>query len=191
MMCRKLQELLEELKMTNRETYDHSVHVEALVLKMLAAMKKANVLHGSAEEANYICEGALLHDIGKLRVDNDILTKDSHLTPEERENMGLHTVYGYELVKDEITGMEREIVGNICLRHHDRVDQVGKDQEELPLYVQIVSICDVFDALHSDRVYRKGLPYDKTMEMIRNGESGYFDKNLIACLENVTREWKV
>lgn len=188
-MTKKLQEIMDELKVTNSETYYHSIHVKALVVKLIKLMNKERITDYTQQEIESICKGAILHDVGKLYVKNVILTKESFLTPEEKESMIQHTRLGFEAIQAELTEEEYEIIKNICLYHHERTDGSGYEgKKDLPIYVQMVAICDVFDALHSDRVYRKGITYDKTIEIIESGGGGYFDKNIIECLKKVTCE---
>lgn len=186
-MTEKLQEIVDELKITNAETYYHSLHVKTLVFKMIKFMNREGITSYTPEEIDYICKGAILHDVGKLGVENVVLTKDSSLTPAEKIDMLNHTSMGFEMIRDELSKAEYDIIKNICLYHHERIDGKGYEGKiNLPTYVQIVSICDVFDALHTDRVYRKGLSYSETMRIIKDGGSGQFDKNIIECLEKVT-----
>lgn len=186
-MTEKLQAILDELKITNAETYYHSLHVKSLVFKMIKFMNSEKITNYTPDEIDYICKGAILHDIGKLCVKNVVLTKDSSLTPEEKSAMENHTITGFEMIQSELNETEFDIIKNICLYHHERIDGKGyAGKNNLPVYVQIVSICDVFDALRTDRVYRKGLSYSETMQIIKDGASGYFDENMIKCLEKVT-----
>lgn len=186
-MTEKLQSVVDELKITNAETYYHSLHVKTLVFKMIKFMNSEKITNYTPEEIDYICKGAILHDIGKLGVKNVVLTKDSSLTPAEKNDMSYHTTTGFEIIQDELSEAEYDIIKNICLYHHERTDGKGYEgKSRLPIYVQIVSICDVFDALRTDRVYRKGLSYSETMRIIKDGGSGHFDETMIECLEKVT-----
>lgn len=186
-MTEKLQKIMDELKVSNAETYYHCLHVKALTFKMIKAMNSEKSTGYTPEEIDSICKGAILHDIGKLDVKNAVLTKDSSLTPEEKNDMSCHTKTGFEMIQDELTETEYDIIKNICLYHHERTDGKGYEgKSDLPVYVQLVSICDVFDALRTDRVYRKKLSYDETMRIIKEGGSGHFDENIIAYLEKVT-----
>lgn len=185
-MSSKLQELMNKLKVINAETYYHSIHVKSLVSNMIKIMNKEKITSYTSEETDCICKGALLHDIGKLDVKNALLTKDSSLSSEEKNDMSMHTKYGFDIIKNELTDKEYDIVSNICLYHHERITT----NHELPLYVQIVSVCDVFDALHSDRIYRNALSYEDAMRIIKQDDSGHFDDILIKYLEKVTCDLK-
>ena len=188
-MPEKLQELMDELKKTSAETYYHSLHVKALCIKMIKLMNSRKFSDFTAEETASISKGALLHDIGKLFVKNVILTKEHKLTPEEMTDIVNHTKFGFEAVCDVLTGDEYEIIKNICLYHHERIDGSGYEKKtDIPLYVQIVSACDVFDALNSDRIYRKGFSRDETIKIIESGQCGAFSKEVIEYLKEVTAE---
>ncbi len=189
-MNQKLRDVMDELKMNSSETYYHSVYVKNITVKMIRLMNAGGATHYNSAQTDIICKGALLHDVGKLRVKNVILTKESSLTPDEMHDIQEHTVYSFETVKDELDDDEYEIIKNICLYHHERTDGSGYEHKtDLPLYVQIVSICDVFSALYFDRVYRPGVPYNETMRIIEQGKSGYFDPTLIEYLRKATKEF--
>ena len=187
-MPERLQELMDELKIANAETYYHAIHVKGYVYKMIRLLNTEGVTSYDKSEIDAICKGSLLHDIGKLYVKNYILTKDTGLTEEERERMTEHTRLGFEAVESSLTEVEHDIVKNICLYHHERFDGKGYEgKTEFPLYVQVVALCDVFDALTTERIYREALDYDKAISMIENGDCGVFDAKLIEYLKMITR----
>ena len=186
-MTEKLQQIIDELKVVNAETYYHSLRVKTLTFKMIKLMNSEKITSYTPEEIDCICKGAILHDVGKLDVKNAVLTKESSLTPGERSHMSHHTRSGFEIVRDELTETEYDIIKNICLYHHERTDGSGYERKrELPVYVQIVSACDAFDALCTDRIYRKGFSYYETLRIMKEGGSGYFDEGLLKCLEKAT-----
>lgn len=188
-MTPKLKEMLDELKLSNAETFYHSLHVKNLCCKMIRLMNEDKVTNYTPVEIDAICKGALLHDIGKLMVKNFILTKDAALTSEEKEKIRLHTKLGFEAICDELADNEYEIIKNICLYHHERIDGKGyHGKTDLPQYVELVAACDVFDALYSDRVYRDGFSYSKTFDIIESGGSGYFSDYIIRYLKKAAAE---
>ena len=183
-MTTKLKEIMENLKIVNAETYYHSIHVKYLTVKMIKITNALSLTSFTPFELDCICKGALLHDLGKLSVDNVILTKRTALSVVEWENIKKHPAHSYEMIENELTEEEREIIKNICLYHHERVDGSGyTGMVDIPIYVQIVSVCDVFDALCSDRAYKEAMPFTKALEMIENGRAGAFDKQIIDCLK--------
>lgn len=188
-MPERLQELMDELKVASAETYYHSIHVKAYVYKMIKAMNDDGFTNYIKSEIECICKGALLHDIGKLYVKNSILTKESFLTSEERDRINEHTSLGFEAVKESLTRDELDIVQNICLYHHEKIDGSGYyGKTDIPVYVQAVAICDAYDALTTDRVYRGALDRDTAVEMIMHGKCGVFDKRIVEYLERITQE---
>lgn len=188
-MPERLQELMDELKIANAETYYHSIHVKTLACRMIKLMNEDGITSYTKEEIAHICKGAILHDVGKLYVKNVILTKDSRLTEDEMKCITEHTRLGFEAVESSLTESEHEIIKNICLYHHERVDGAGYEgMVELPLYVQIVSACDVFDALNSNRIYRDAIERDEAIRIIESGGCGTFDKVILKYLKIVTRD---
>lgn len=186
-MPERLQELMDELKLASSETYYHSIHVKSYVYNIIKFTNASGITSYSKSEFDAICKGALLHDIGKLYVGNFILTKNERLSKEERDRMTEHTKLGFEAVKSSLTDEECEIVKNICLYHHERQDGSGYDSlTGLPLYVHITALCDVFDALTTDRIYRDALDNETAIRMIEAGDCGYFDKELINYLKIIT-----
>lgn len=185
-MPERLQELMDELKVSNAETFYHSLHVKSYVLAIMKHLINDGVISYSKSELDAILKGALLHDIGKLFVKNSILTKDSRLTDEEKGHMTEHTRLGFEAVESSLRDEEYEIVKNICLYHHERIDGKGYEgKADLPEYVQIVSVCDVYDALTTDRIYREAIEPEKAIDLIQNGNCGIFDDQIVKYL------WKI
>lgn len=132
-------------------TYRHSINVgilSSLIAKLLRLSKEEIILIGQA---------GLLHDVGKMLVPKEILMKPGKLTEEEFEQMKLHTVHGYNLLSKMEGGSE--IFAEIALSHHERLDGSGYPEKQvqkgLSYYTQIVMVADVFDAICSDRVYKR------------------------------------
>ena len=188
-MTEKLDSLMDELKKVHSETYYHSLRVKKLAHRMLRRTNRLGITSYNDDEIGWICKGTLLHDIGKLFVDNSLLTKDSSLQANEMDNLRMHTRLGAEAVEGELCGKECEFVFNLCRYHHERIDGGGYEgKKDIPMYVRIVSICDVFDALDSDRVYRKGLSRETIFKMLRENKCGHFDDALIECLEEIVKD---
>lgn len=160
--------VMTELMGTDMYTYNHSA--EVAVISMLVA--KSIGLNQSFIQK--IGVGALLHDIGKMKIPTEVLNKIEPLTEEEMKLMRTHASLGYELLKnsDTISPISRQII----LLHHEKLDgkgyPLGLSQDEIPVHVRIVTICDVFNALISNRSYRDKLSVDEALEIIR-GEAIY------------------
>lgn len=136
-----------------------------------------------------ISTAAAIHDIGKVAINRKIVDKKGKLTPKEYEIMKTHTVLGYKMLenigdaeKSPLLAYAREI----CRWHHERYDGKGYPDglkgEEIPLSAQVVSVCDVYDALTSKRPYKPAYSPEKSLKMIIDGECGAFNPVLIECL---------
>lgn len=143
-----------------------------------------------------IAEAAALHDIGKISIPDTILNKPGPLTDEEFETMKTHTVKGCEI----LSGLDRmgdpeylRYAYNICRYHHERWDGRGYPEglkgDNTPICAQAVGVADAYDALTTDRVYKKALPPERAMTMILNGECGLFSPKLLECLKNVREQF--
>lgn len=184
-LSRNIKRLLEELKKNSGESYFHCLRTKAYANSLMVVTNQFGYTKFTPEDIDIICKGAILHDIGKLFLQNAVLTKEGSLTENERAEMNVHTVRGFDAIKDDLSPEEYDIIKNICLLHHKRINETP---EPLPDYVQIVSICDVFDALTTDRVYKEAIPYPEAMQMIKDGKCGDFDSKLVNYLEISTKE---
>lgn len=143
-------------------TYTHSVNVTIL------SILTAKALNYSKSDINNIALGAFLHDIGKMLVDQTLITKPASLTDDERKKVEKHPKNGYSLIKeiDSISFTTKQIV----LLHHEKLDgsgyPFGLKGIEIPEYVRIVTICDMYDAMTTDRVYRGKMPIYKVLEIL-------------------------
>lgn len=136
-----------------------------------------------------ISTASSLHDIGKIGIDEKILNKPGRLTPEERKIMEKHTVIGADMLAN-LQMYEDEplmkVAYQICRWHHERYDGKGYPDglkgEEIPISAQVVALADVYDALTSERVYKKAYSHEEAVQMICNGECGTFNPLLLECL---------
>ena len=116
-----------------------------------------------------------------------ILNKPTRLTDEEFAAIKSHTVMGADILKD-ITLLDHLV--DIARNHHERYDGKGYPDglvgDEIPISAQVVSVADVYDALASERVYKKAVPHEKVLEMILHGECGQFNPILIECLQEIS-----
>lgn len=162
------------LELFDRDTEGHSRRVTDLCLTLA---RKLNLLE---EEVEHIRRGALLHDIGKMGVAEEVLNKRGTLSPEERALVERHPLHAYVLLKD-IPFLEKAI--DIPLYHHERWDGTGYPYfltgEDIPLAARIFAIVDNWDALTSDRPYRKAWPREKVIQYIRDEKGNKFDPDLV------------
>lgn len=138
---------------------------------------------GIAEENLYQYEvAALLHDIGKIGVPDAILKKPSKLTDEERAIINKHPEYSWSILR-LFPGLEEASL--FALHHHESYDGTGYPGglkgEEIPLGSRIVSIVDSFDAMISNRCYRKGLDHQEAIRRLVAGSGTQFDPNVLQC----------
>jgi HD-GYP domain-containing protein (c-di-GMP phosphodiesterase class II) len=148
------------------------------------ALRVADELELSARERRDVEFAALLHDVGKVRVPNSIVNKPGPLTPEERTIMERHTIEGERLLH-RVGGLLGEI-GRVVRSCHERWDGKGYPDglagEQIPLLARIVSCCDAFNAMTSDRSYRKALPREEAVEELRRGRGTQFDPVVVDAL---------
>lgn len=181
--------LLKRTKKYSLETYKHLKMVKELTLKMLFYINSQGIYKFSDEEIEQICIGALLHDIGKTEVKNNVLTKNGSLTEDEKSNMRQHALKTIELYEEYCKQNPSEIVYNICRYHHERIDGSGYENvTDVPIYVQIVSIADVWEALTTDRAYRSALSIEEAKEIIKEGKCGTFSDEIKSYIFSVIRQ---
>lgn len=144
-----------------------------------------------------ITSAAALHDVGKIVIPDAILLKPGRLTPEEFETMKTHTTRGCEVIDmlaDIQQGEYGKVSYEICRHHHERYDGRGYPDglkgEEIPISAQIVSVADVYDALVTERCYKKAFTKDEAFHMILNGECGTFSPKLMRCFELARGEFE-
>ncbi len=162
------------LDMRDRETEGHTERVTEMTLRLAEAIgiKKDSMVH--------IRRGALLHDIGKMGISDSILLKTGPLDDEKWKIMRMHPVYAYDLLAP-ITYLKPALDIPYC--HHEKWDGSGyprglKD-EQIPLAARIFAVVDVYDALRSDRPYRKAWPEDKVRQYIREQSGKHFDPQIV------------
>ena len=130
---------------------------------------------------------ALLHDVGKVRMPSEIISKPGPLTAEERAVMELHTIHGQQML-EQVGGLLGG-VGAVVRSCHERWDGRGYPDglvgEEIPLIARIVACCDAFNAMTTDRPYRKALPLGDALEELRRGSGTQFDSAVVAALQQV------
>lgn len=142
----------------------------------------ASKLGLSRERCRDIVISSQLHDAGKIAAPDRILTKVGPLSSDERQVMERHTAIGNDLMSGSNSEL-LDLAAEIAHTHHERFDGRGYPRGlkgmEIPLVGRISAIADVFDALTSDRVYRKALSFEKTVEIMRGPMRGHFDPELL------------
>lgn len=177
----------------NGESGQHVLHIRTLTelfLKHLGHKDSAYQLPRS--EIALICTASALHDIGKISIPSEVLNKPGRLTNEEFAVMKTHTLVGAEMLKALPMHQEHPLVKTayeICRWHHERYDGRGYPDglkgDEIPISAQVVALADVYDALTSERVYKKAFSHEVAVNMILNGECGQFNPLLMECLKEI------
>ena len=174
----------------NGESGLHVIHINLITQLLLEQLvKKTGKYQLSWEDRLLIATASALHDIGKIGIDEKILNKPGKLTKEEFEIMKTHTLIGAQML-DNLDMYRNEkllkLAHEFCRWHHERYDGKGYPDglvgEEIPISAQVVSLADVYDALVSERVYKKAFSHEKALEMIQNGECGTFNPLLLQCM---------
>ena len=165
-----LRSLVNALEAKDQYTGKHSERVTHFALKIATYMNCSN------EELESLKTVGYLHDIGKIGIPDDVLTKPGRLTAEEFELIKQHPVIGESIVRDlGFSDIERSIIRH----HHERWDGKGYPDgiggEDIPLTTRIISAADAFDAMSTDRSYRKALPMERIVQEFKNNRGTQFD----------------
>ena len=148
--------------------------------------KLAQLAGFDSDEVELILYASPLHDIGKVGIPDQILLKPGRFTPEEFEIMKLHAVLGGKMLETDGGYPVLDAGKIIALQHHEKIDGTGYPAglagDDIHIYARIVSIADVFDALSSERVYKKAFSVEKTLEIMQEGAGTHFDAVLLDLL---------
>lgn len=150
------------LKVSDEYTFKHSVDVATMA--MIIAKK-----HGLGdEEIREVGISGLLHDMGKSKIPNEVLNKPARLTDEEFHLMKQHALFGYQILKEKNEFNDKILLG--VLQHHEKLNgrgyPMGVGSEKIHLYARIISVADIYDALVTERPYKKGFSQRDAVEMI-------------------------
>jgi len=175
-------ECLTELTSIGEYTYAHSVDVCVLSLSLgikLGYDKKTLLNIGI---------GALLHDIGKSKIPDDILNKSNALTNKEYSIIKTHPVLGYKIILEDFKDHVNNDILSIILNHHERIDGSGYmrgiNENDIDEFTQIVAISDIYNALISDRVYRKAIPFSDAIDVVKGLGGIKVNKNIVSAFLN-------
>ena len=178
----------------NSESRDHILHIKTATEMMLRQLVKITDAYPMTEaDISLITTASSLHDIGKIRISEEILNKPGRLTDEEFKIMKTHSELGADMIRDMHFPKDNSLVRaswEICRWHHERWDGKGYPDglkgEEIPICAQVVSIVDVYDALTSERCYKKAFDHDTAIQMILDGQCGQFNPILLKCLKELS-----
>ena len=177
------------------ETGQHIQNIYQLTRILLRALREKGYpgCELSDEQIEQIATASMMHDIGKIAIPDSILNKPGRLTPEEYEEMKIHTLKGAEMI-ERMPNVEQNPVFSyaydICRHHHERWDGSGYPDhlagEENSIWAQIVALADVYDALVSRRCYKEPFGKEKAVQMISSGECGMFNPELLPIFLEVS-----
>ncbi len=182
------------------ETGEHVKNISGLTKILMTQVSKMFPEYAlPGEEIEKIANSAILHDVGKISTPDQILNKPGRLTDEEFEIMKQHTVRGCEILKNIPHILDKGLYHysyDICRHHHERWDGRGYPDhlsgDDISIWAQVVSVVDVYDALTSERVYKKAFSHEKAVDMIVNGECGTFNPKVLeafhACMDKINKK---
>ena len=182
----------------NGESGSHVRHIRIITETLLhRLMELTNRYDLTPEQQDNIPLASALHDIGKIGIDEAILNKPGRLTPEEFAVIKTHSMLGAEMLQKTESFADQPLLQTayeIARWHHERWDGKGYPDglrgDDIPVSAQLVSMADVYDALTSERCYKKAFPHETAVQMIANGECGAFNPLLLQCLLDVQGELK-
>ena len=183
----------------NGESGAHVRHIRIITELLLHRLLEISSQYPiTAEQQDNIPLASALHDIGKIGIDEKILNKPGKLTPEEYEVVKTHSMLGAEMLHQLENFNEQPLLQTayeIARWHHERWDGRGYPDglkgDEIPISAQLVALADVYDALTSERCYKKAFSHEKAVQMILNGECGAFNPLLLQCLTDMQTDLKV
>jgi HD-GYP domain-containing protein (c-di-GMP phosphodiesterase class II) len=160
---------LSDIRTSDGYTFAHSVNVAVLVVAVGISLKY------SRKKLNEIALGALLHDLGKVKVPLSILNKNGTLSDEEFTQVKKHPVFGYEMINAQ--GLIETASCLTVYQHHERIHGKGYPEglkgEQIHVFARIAAVSDVFDALVADRPYRKAMPTHRALEILQSDQEAY------------------
>lgn len=181
------------MELRNGESGLHVLHIRNLTEILLERLvQKTDKYELTGARRSTIAMASTLHGIGKMATPDAILNKPGRLTAEEFEVMKTHAAIGAQMLENLNQYKDDALMQTakaICHYHHERWDGRGYPEglkgDQIPIEAQVVSVADVYDALTSERVYKKAIPHEKAMRMIADGECGAFNPLLMECLVDV------
>jgi HD-GYP domain-containing protein (c-di-GMP phosphodiesterase class II) len=179
---KKLTEMRLKVEEKDMYTHDHGLRLQDYSFRI------GEKLHLSKDELSILSYAAIFHDLGKINVIDEILKKPAKLTDEEFEYIKKHPADGEALIKN--TFLKESALA--ILQHHERLDGSGypnglKD-DEICLEAKIIAVVDTYDAMTSDRPYRKGIDNKVAFDEIRSLIGRHYDEKIVNCFEEILQE---
>lgn len=178
----------------NGESGLHVLHVNTITELLLRHLvQRTDRYPLSKSDIILISTASSLHDIGKISISDEILNKPGRLTAEEFEVIKTHSAIGAKMLLELPVEQQKlplvKVASEICRWHHERYDGNGYPDglkgDEIPIAAQVVSLADVYDALTSERCYKKAYSHSEALKMILDGQCGVFNPILLQCLQEI------
>ncbi len=185
-----IESLATAIEFRSGESGQHVRRISALTGQLLRQLREEGCVGCafSDEIIEQISDAAILHDVGKIAIPDQILNKPGRLTAEEFELMKTHTVKGCQLLEQIPQYRTNPLylyAHDICRHHHERWDGRGYPDklagDEIPLWAHVVALADVYDALTNERCYKPPFSHQEAMEMILGGQCGVFSPALLSA----------
>lgn len=183
----------------NGESSMHIQRVKVITELLLRQLVQLTDEYSLSEaDITLISMASAIHDIGKISISEEILNKPGRLTLEEFEKMKTHAEIGSQMLSDlpveQFNSPLVKVAFEICRWHHERYDGRGYPDglkgEEIPIAAQVVAVADVYDALTSERCYKKAFSHEEALTMIAEGKCGAFNPVLLQCLNDISDRLK-
>jgi len=173
-----LNEQLESIQVKDHYTFEHCRRVKRLVIEI------GNFLNLKDSDLKTLTLAAFCHDVGKINISDEILNKPDKLTSDEYSTMKKHVIYSYDIVNDSID----KDVAELLIMHHERLDGSGYPNglkgEQIPILGRILAVADSFDAMTTDRVYKKGKDIETSLTELYE-LSHQYDIEIVKILDKI------
>ncbi len=186
------------IELRNHESGSHTLNVQIITNLLLHRLSELTSRYNlTKSNISLISSLSALHDIGKIKIPEEVLNKPGKLTEEEWELMKTHSIEGDRILSNAALDQTSKFVRtarNICRWHHEKYDGKGYPDglsgDNIPIAAQVVSLADVYEALTSVRCYKDAFSHEKALDMILNGECGAFNPLLLQALKDISDELK-
>jgi len=195
-----LSTLAEVVEYRDELTGAHIIRTQKYIKVLMEALKDSNVYKEevSGLDMELVLQSCQLHDVGKIAIKDSILLKPGPLTPEELESVKIHAAFGEKIIqklKEKTADSDFvEYARIFAVAHHERWDGKGypngRAGENIPLLGRIMAVADVYDALVTDRPYKKAFSHEKAVQIIMEGKGSHFDPALIGLFEKIHHEFE-
>lgn len=186
------------IELRNHESGSHTLNVQIITNLLLHRLSELTSRYNlTKSNISLISSLSALHDIGKIKIPEEVLNKPGKLTDEEWELMKTHSIEGDRILSSAALDQTSKFVRtarSICRWHHEKYDGKGYPDglsgDDIPISAQVVSLADVYEALTSVRCYKDAFSHEKAIDMILNGECGAFNPLLLQALKDISDELK-